>query len=191
MGVAADGCLYLHSISLVFCLVVRERWPLTFRSECTRHCNNCNSLGTPSRSEDPESDNYWLFIQVRQVGSTLLEELTGRCQIRQHLKAMRDLFLGGSPSLLAFSHYLTDRLVDDESIVDISDADLQDCLDLCYASLPRDSLLPGISDLSGGKALKLPSAGSVQAHNSKLTITAAAFLISFRCYCCVCDKLSR
>lgn len=86
--------------------------------------------------------------QVQQIGSALLNAMLGRCQLCQQLKAFHDLYLGGAPTLTAFSHYLIDRLLEGETLVEISDADLQDTLALCLSSASQQTALP-VANLTG------------------------------------------
>ena len=86
---------------------------------------------------------------MRETGSTLLKEMLGQWQLRQQLRALRDLYLGGSQALLGFSHCLIERLLEGESLVSIPEADLQDSLDSCLESSFGRQSLPQRSHFEG------------------------------------------
>ena len=93
------------------------------------------------------------FLQIQQTGAALLHEITSTWSLKHQLNTMRDLFLCGSPLLLAFSHFLTDRLLDGESLIDISVAELQSNLEDCLASTANDAAFPKLSDFEGSALL--------------------------------------
>lgn len=64
-------------------------------------------------------------MQVQKTGAALLSDILDKWQLMKKLQSLRSLFLGASPALLAFSRMLVERLLAGESILQISEADLQ------------------------------------------------------------------
>ena len=62
---------------------------------------------------------------------------------------MRDLFLGGGPLLLGFSHFLIDRLLEGDSVPVIPRAELQGSLESCLANTPHQGSFPILSNFEG------------------------------------------
>ena len=69
--------------------------------------------------------------------------------LKKQLQALQKLFLGGSSTLIAFSHHIVDKMVEGVSLVDLSIADLQDSLETCIASSTEPDALPLLSRFEG------------------------------------------
>ena len=88
-------------------------------------------------------------MQVRHTGAHLLSELTGRWELRRQLEALRNLYLGGTPALLAFTHGLIARLLAGQRLTEMPAGELQASLEDCVGSLSMTDPLPPVASLSG------------------------------------------